>query len=441
MERLTDFDEYMNAMKKIRLDESVFPVVRGSIVVEDEETYNKIQKLLNSDEMEASHKFLYNLDSEDLSEDEVEKVNNLYKLAVDRGIIKDPNAKPDDDEDDTEDSDEDSDDDTEAKDTKKKKKDVDSEEDEADEDADKSESEWDGGIIDYSNTFDSMPKREQFKNPTYSIKSKIPTYTVLYSATRNGNIRTGEVDSYANSPRAAKMDAIAKLIKCGYQHITILTIEAGDPDSAGMGDEEDYACDDCEDDSIDMMEEADDREVVSHLMDPIGIKTSSANLVRRNCVRMDAIEEDDDDDVMDEDEEEAEKEEEKQENKKADKAPANDDTEDTEDDPEDDDEDDVEAEPEDTDDDTEDVEDEPEDEGDDTDDELSPSDKENYKTQYKNAFKTALKKQGVITLNDLDLDGKIKFFTELARLWKGKPDSNKFMTDAEQKKLEAIKLK
>lgn len=51
--------------------------------------YNKIQKLLNTNGMESSHPFLYQLDPLELSEDECDKVNKLYQLGQDRGLIVD----------------------------------------------------------------------------------------------------------------------------------------------------------------------------------------------------------------------------------------------------------------------------------------------------------------------------------------------------------------
>jgi len=52
---------------------------------------------LNTPALAPCHRFLYNLDVEQLTEDEVNKVNNLYKLGQDRGFIDldEPNAEDD----------------------------------------------------------------------------------------------------------------------------------------------------------------------------------------------------------------------------------------------------------------------------------------------------------------------------------------------------------
>ena len=70
-----------------------------------------------------------------------------------------------------------------------------------------------------------------------SQKVKVPCWTVLYSACdKNGDIKTGECYSNAINTRAAKADCYAKLERCGYTNISILAIEAGDPDSCGCED-------------------------------------------------------------------------------------------------------------------------------------------------------------------------------------------------------------
>ena len=58
-------------------------------------------------------------------------------------------------------------------------------------------------------------------------------YVIMYSAMRDGQIKTGEAYSNALNTRSAKADVISKLEKAGYQNISILAIEAGDPDMTG----------------------------------------------------------------------------------------------------------------------------------------------------------------------------------------------------------------
>jgi hypothetical protein len=95
MEILTEFDELQEAMKKINLDESVLPYYNGRLCNAD--SVNKIQKILNCPEMISCHKYLYNLDLDQLSEDENDKVEKLYQLGVDRGFIDDDLTNWDDD--------------------------------------------------------------------------------------------------------------------------------------------------------------------------------------------------------------------------------------------------------------------------------------------------------------------------------------------------------
>ena len=54
----------------------------------------------------------------------------------------------------------------------------------------------------------------------------------MYSATKDGEVKTGESYSNATNPRAAKADVYAKLSNIGYDNIAILAIECGDPDAA-----------------------------------------------------------------------------------------------------------------------------------------------------------------------------------------------------------------
>lgn len=87
MEILTEFDELQNAMKKINMNESIMPYINGVLV--DDVRYNKVQRLLDCPEMMLAHKYLYNLDLDQLSEDEMQKIDKLYKLGCDRGFIVD----------------------------------------------------------------------------------------------------------------------------------------------------------------------------------------------------------------------------------------------------------------------------------------------------------------------------------------------------------------
>ena len=88
-EFITEFDMYEAALRKVNLNENVLPYVRGRLLTENVEIYAKIQKLLNCDPMQTCHRWLYDLDIENLDESEICRVNNLYKLGCDRGYLID----------------------------------------------------------------------------------------------------------------------------------------------------------------------------------------------------------------------------------------------------------------------------------------------------------------------------------------------------------------
>lgn len=117
-------------------------------------------------------------------------------------------------------------------------------------------------------------------------------YTVVYSAMRGGEIKTGEAYSNAISTRAAKADVLAKLDRAGYQNVTILAIEAGDPDCCGCSDVEPAPEEDLEVDTEVGVAEADDHEPMSHAFDSVGVKASTANICGQDEVRMLINEED-----------------------------------------------------------------------------------------------------------------------------------------------------
>jgi len=155
--------------------------------------FNKINALLNADGMECSHKWLYALDPTELTEAEATKVNNLYKLGCDRGMIECGEAE------------------------------------ENDESAEKATDEDEIAIA--ANQADlAVPA-----TTATSVETSVPqsAYTVLYSAMRNGEIKTGEAYSNAINPRSAKADIISQLERAGYSSIKVLAIECGDPDECG----------------------------------------------------------------------------------------------------------------------------------------------------------------------------------------------------------------
>ena len=161
-----DMDTWRDALAKCNLSKAIMPTSRGYLI-ENVDAYNRIQAILDTPEMEHCHKFLYNLDVEDLQEDEIEKIDKLYKLGQDRGFI--PPDEPE----------------------------CDDIPDDAVQGADLSE-----------------PTHVDAKPPI--VPSAIPApaprtacYTVMYSAMRNGEVKTGEAYSNSVSPRAAKADVLA----------------------------------------------------------------------------------------------------------------------------------------------------------------------------------------------------------------------------------------
>lgn len=169
---MSDLQEYQKALEKIELNESAMPMVNGHLV-DDVDTYNKIQELLECNEMIHAHTFLYDIDPEDMSEDVVKKVNELYQLAVDKGYVEDKYSV---------------------------------------------DSEIDKQIPDET---DPMVQQERV------------CWTCLYSAIKNGEIRTGECYSNAADTTAARYDVIGKLSNLGFTSIEIIAIEAGDPELCG----------------------------------------------------------------------------------------------------------------------------------------------------------------------------------------------------------------
>lgn len=152
-------------------------------------TYNKIQKILNAPEMIKSHAYLYALDMENVDECDKKKIDKLYELGKARGVIC---------EDDVETSDETSDETN----------------DESFEDCD----DVCGGPS------DALTGQEM--TPAHMGKSSMSTsFTILYSAMKDGQVKTGEYFSSATDGETAKADCIDNLNNLGYSSIRILGME------------------------------------------------------------------------------------------------------------------------------------------------------------------------------------------------------------------------
>lgn len=482
---LTEFDELQAALKQVKINETVMPYHNGHLIYENEDSYAKIQKLLDCPQMSQSHKYLYDLDVENLQECEIDKINQLFDLGVKKGYI--------------------------------------------------------------DNSFEEEFDREE--NPTAVIadepesaeccgeldccrKAPIACWTVLYSATKNGEIKTGECYSNAINVSAAKADCLAKLARFGYENVSVLAIEAGDPDMCGAGGccgleeddllknrphnahrDESLAESEVEEDDMlaarphngaalhnghkkvnevedadadgdeldegepekngDEIDEAGKNPYVAGMKVVTGGKASSpakpkkAKKLKEDDEDADAedagddsddsaADSDSDGDSADDSEDLADDSDDSEDSDTveddsegdADDSDADDSDADGED-AEDDDSDDSSDEGDDTDEDSED--DSEDSEGDDTDDsdgedseededkELTDEEKAQYKDEYKRAFKETMLKckfEGK-SFNDLTIDEKVEFFTKLAEKWT-KADPKKFMSDKEEDQLESV---
>ena len=150
-------------------------------------TYNKIQKILNCPEMIKSHAYLYALDMENVDECDRQKIDKLYDLGKARGVIRE-------------------DDDNEGE-----------------EDVEPYGCDIDDDTI-CGGPSDALTGQEMVPRKTEPI-AQSSAFTVLYSAMKNGQIKTGEYFSSATDMEAAKADCVSNLSPLGYSSIRILGIE------------------------------------------------------------------------------------------------------------------------------------------------------------------------------------------------------------------------
>ena len=150
-------------------------------------SYRKIQKILNTPEMEKCHPWLYSLDMENLNEDEALKVDKIYDLGVKRGVIQEDNEE---------------------------------EQDDINECGD------DVGDSDHicGGPEDALTNQEMTPQET-NVPSSDSSFTVLYSAIKDGKIKTGEYYSNALDNEGAKEDCLSNLTQVGYSAIRVLGIE------------------------------------------------------------------------------------------------------------------------------------------------------------------------------------------------------------------------
>ena len=381
MEILTEFDGLQEALKKVKMDESVMPYVNGRLV--DDAAFNKTQKILDCPEMISAHKYLYNLDMDQLTEEEINKIDQLYKLGCDRGFIVDDLT-----------------------------------------DWDKPETPEQAEIK------QEVKVEEPAQKPVGGtlFKAKVPCWTVIYSATsKDGSIKTGEAYSNAISASAAKADVNAKLSRIGYSNISILAIEATDACDCTAA----KAC--IEDEEVVEDDMLDGRVHNNHVSEADNEEEPAED---EGAEEEEETEEDNEEDSS-EDEEQSSEEDDAKEDKVED-TKSEESTEDGAEEEEDD------SEDEESSDDSE--EEESSEEGDDGDDgeekeELDANEKAELKDKYRKTFKNVLVKCKFDTsFNDLTLEQKVKFFTELSKAWK-KNEPTEFMTDKEVEQLNNIVVK
>ena len=390
MKYYSDYSDLQEALAKVdKFGAVTFNSAKtGNMIFEESqvEMYNKIQRLLNCDAMESAHGYLYNLDPEELTEAEASKVNNLWKLGCEKGFIEDFTE------------------DEEAED----KKDV---------------KECDAVQAQASNLTPATPAQQQVAANALQAMRKQDAFTVLYSAMRDGSVKTGEAYSNAINPRSAKMDVISQLERAGYSNISILAIECGDPDCCGA---------DCANTYV---KQADMTPVATQSVAEIPDYAADVSVEAEEDKD---VSETENVDEADKKEDDAADDAEKADDKEADKA------EDT--DKED-------AETDKKEEKSEKVEEPDEKLKDDADAEKKAADAEDgekldaaektaLKDSYKKAFKAAMLKCKFEdrAFDDLSLDEKVTFFTELSKAW-NKADPSKFMDDKELSQLEKITVK
>ena len=387
MKYYSDYSDLQEALAKVdKFGAVTFNSAKtGNMIFEESqvEMYNKIQRLLNCDAMESAHGYLYNLDPEELTEAEASKVNNLWKLGCEKGFIEDFT------------------------------------EDEETEDKEDVE-ECDAVQAQASNLTPATPAQQQVAANALQAMRKQDAFTILYSAMRDGSVKTGEAYSNAINPRSAKMDVISQLERAGYSNISILAIECGDPDCCGTDCANTYVK------QADMTPVATQSvaEIPDYAAD-VSVEAEEDKDVSEteNVDEADKKEDDAADDAEKVDDKEADKEEDaetdKKEDKKSEKA----------EEPDEKLKDDADAEKK-----AADAED---------DEKLDAAEKTALKDSYKKAFKAAMLKCKFEdrAFEDLTLDEKIQFFTALSTAWGSKADPSKFMEPREVEQLEKIKVK
>lgn len=284
-----NFYENEEEIEEIDLDQSISseeePEADVEELPEEKDTETKIHELLDCPEMEAAHEFLYDIDYDEITDKQIDKVNKLYDLAIKHEFIKsevepeNPEAEEIEDdssiedteiedeapiEDDTIEDDEseeeiaDEEEPVEEEPTDEESEETTSDEDEttdddesveeipADDEEETSDTEQEEPVEEEpeEEPVEEEPEEEPEEDiledsEEVSIVPDVPSetaesaFTCLYSAMKNGELKTGEVYSNAVDAESAKADAISKLVSLGFTSIEIIAIENGDPANIG----------------------------------------------------------------------------------------------------------------------------------------------------------------------------------------------------------------
>jgi len=156
-----------------------------------DETYCKIRKLLDCPEMEKCHPFLYSLDMENVNESDTEKVNKIYDLAIDRGMIS---------------------------------KDEDNEESDSEVETDDCDGDCEDGQI-CGGPSDALTDQQMVPQ----TMERKPIFTVMYSAQKDGSGSMGEFYSMAPTIEGAKEECRNQLMASGFNSVMIMAVDQSFP--------------------------------------------------------------------------------------------------------------------------------------------------------------------------------------------------------------------
>jgi pilus assembly protein FimV len=182
-----DIDIYRKALKECHLERSVMPTSRG-FLIEDVDSYNKIQQLLHIPQFEKCHTYLLNLNVEDLNESEVKKINQLYETAKEYGLISPEQDITNDFEDDDPQN-----------------------------------------VTEDNNVYMDQAVATAPGNPIPPVAQPVaptePAFICRYTAVQDGKMRTGEFYSNASSANDAREDAYGALTMIGLGNVKIIAVE------------------------------------------------------------------------------------------------------------------------------------------------------------------------------------------------------------------------